>query len=113
MGLSVEHFKNEIETALAVYDKYVVCLEKTPDECRESLESLTKRAINVFENRGENLRHGIALDKHVTVMLSQTDREIPLCAIYFNLCSPYHQERAKAEKISKEPTPEDESSQSD
>jgi hypothetical protein len=108
MDLTIEYFKNEIETALAVYDKYVVCLEKTPDECRESLESLTKRAINVFENRGPNLRHGIALDKHVTVMLSQTNREIPLCAIYFNLCSPYHREKEKAEKNSPAP-PTDES----
>jgi len=104
MGLSVEQFSNEIETALAVYDKYVVCLEKTPDECRESLESLTKRAIKVFENRGPNLRHGIALDKHVTVMLSQANREIPLCAIYFNLCSPYHKEKAKEEEVSPEPS---------
>jgi len=102
MGLTVEQFSNEIETALAVYDKYVVCLEKTPDECRESLESLTKRAIKVFENRGPNLRHGIALDKHVTVMLSQTNKEIPLCAIYFNLCSPYHKEKAKEEEVRSE-----------
>lgn len=107
MGLTIEQFRNEIETALAIYDKYVVCLEKTPDECRESLESLTKRAINVFENRGPNLRHGIALDKHVTVMLSQANREIPLCAIYFNLCSPYHREKAKEDKVSVEPPTEE------
>lgn len=106
MGLTINQFRNEIETALAVYDKYVVCLEKTPDECRESLESLTKRAIDVFENRGPNLRHGIALDKHVTVMLSQTHREIPLCAIYFNLCSPYHKEKAMAEKTSQGTPPD-------
>lgn len=112
MDLTIDHFKSEIETALAVYDKYVVCLEKTPDECRTSLESLTRRAIHVFENRGPNLRHGIALDKHVTVMLSQTNKEIPLCAIYFNLCSPYHREQSKAAKAgTKPPSNEDSSSE--
>jgi hypothetical protein len=35
------------------------------------------------------LRHGIALDKQVTVILSQGDGPRPLCGIYFNLHSPY------------------------
>jgi hypothetical protein len=35
------------------------------------------------------MRHGIALDKDVTIILSQSDIERPLCGIYFNLCSPY------------------------
>ncbi len=35
------------------------------------------------------LRHGIALDKVVTVILSQSDEARPLCGIYFNLHSPY------------------------
>jgi hypothetical protein len=34
------------------------------------------------------LRHGIALDKQVTIILSQTDNDRPLCGIYFNLHSP-------------------------
>ena len=35
-------------------------------------------------------RHGIALDKFVTVILSQSDEEQrPMCGIYFNLHSPY------------------------
>ncbi len=35
------------------------------------------------------MRHGIALDKEVTLILSQSDEERPLCGIYFNLHSPY------------------------
>jgi len=35
------------------------------------------------------LRHGIALDKQVTIILSQTENDRPLCGIYFNLHSPY------------------------
>ena len=35
------------------------------------------------------MRHGIALDKQVTVILSQTDEARPMCGIYFNLHSPY------------------------
>jgi hypothetical protein len=41
-------------------------------------------------SRGPQLRHGIALDNHVTIILSQSDGERPLCGIYFNLHSPYH-----------------------
>jgi len=35
------------------------------------------------------LRHGIALDRHVTIMLSQNEDDRPLCGIYFNLHSPF------------------------
>jgi len=35
------------------------------------------------------MRHGIALDNEVTIILSQSDDERPLCGIYFNLRSPY------------------------
>ena len=36
----------------------------------------------------------IALDKQVTVILSQTDHDRPLCGIYFNLHSPYQKKTA-------------------
>jgi hypothetical protein len=52
-----------------------------------------EKAIKAFESRGPGLRHGIALDRQVTVILSQTDGERPLCGIYFNLSSPYHRQR--------------------
>ena len=66
-----------------------ICIEKTPDECKESLKSLLGKAITAYESRGPDLRHGIALDKHVTIILSQTKTKRPLCGIYFNLHSPY------------------------
>jgi len=82
-------FKNEIAEALRNYDKYIVCVDKTPDECEESLKRLMEKAIKAYETRGPNLRHGIALDKQVTIILSQTENERPLCGVYFNLYSPY------------------------
>jgi hypothetical protein len=74
---------------MRTYDHYVVCIDKTPDEFEASLISLLNKAIKAFETRGPNLRHGIALDRHVTVILSQAENPRPLCGIYFNLHSPY------------------------
>ncbi|MDB6029543.1 MAG: hypothetical protein JWM68_5766 [Verrucomicrobiales bacterium] len=89
MELTVEMFKPEISEALKTFDKYIVCLEKAPEDCEVSLQSLVEKAINAYVNRGAHLRHGIALDKQVTVILSQSENEKPLCGIYFNLSSPY------------------------
>ena len=87
---------------MRAYDKYIVCLDKLPDECERSLESLMEKAIKAYENRGPHLRHGIALDKHVTIILSQTDTDRPLCGIYFNLHSPYQKKpTAKPAKTEK------------
>jgi hypothetical protein len=95
-------FEHEIGEALKSYDKYIVCVDKVPEQCEDSLRSLMEKAIKAYENRGPNLRHGIALDKHVTIILSQTDQERPLCGIYFNLHSPYQKKHsvkvAKTEK---------------
>jgi len=100
--VTVELFRHEIQEALGAYDKFIVCLDKVPEDCQQSLESLMDKAIKAYENRGPHLRHGIALDKHVTIILSQTDHERPLCGIYFNLHSPYQKKggakTAKAEK---------------
>ena len=74
---------------MKMYDKYVICLDKTPEEFQATLTSLLNKAIKAYESRGPQLRHGIALDKHVTVILSQNDHPRPLCGIYFNLHSPY------------------------
>ena len=82
-------FKHEIADALKAYDRFIVCLDKTPEECEASLRSLMEKAIKAYENRGPHLRHGIALDRQVTIILSQTDSDRPLCGIYFNLHSPY------------------------
>lgn len=86
-------FKAEIAEATRAFDKYVVCLEKPTEELERSLQSLVEKAIKAFESRGPGLRHGIALDRQVTVILSQTEGERPLCGIYFNLSSPYHRQR--------------------
>lgn len=82
-------FKHEIADALKAYERFIVCLDKTPEECEASLRSLMEKAIKAYENRGPHLRHGIALDRQVTIILSQTDNDRPLCGIYFNLHSPY------------------------
>ena len=87
--MTVNDFKPQIAAALRMYDKCIVCLDKPPEDCKESLASLMKKAINAYENRAPGLRHGIALDRQVTIILSQNDGDLPLCGIYFNLHSPY------------------------
>ena len=87
--MTIESFKREITAAVRAYDKFVVCLEKTPEDFETALVSLMAKAIKAYENRGAGLRHGIALDNQVTIILSQGDDERPLCGIYFNLHTPY------------------------
>ena len=90
--MTVDTFKREIGEAVKIYDRYIVCLQKTPDEFEASLNSLIQKAIKAYENRIAGMRHGIALDKEVTVILSQSDDARPLCGIYFNLHSPYRKD---------------------
>jgi hypothetical protein len=87
--MMIESFKREIAAAVKAYDKFVVCLDKTPEDFEVSLVSLMAKAIKAYESRGAGLRHGIALDNQITVILSQGDDERPLCGVYFNLHSPY------------------------
>ena len=87
--MTADTFKQEIADALKGYEKFIVCIDKTPEECEVSLRSLTEKAIKAYDNRGAHMRHGIALDKQVTIILSQSDDARPLCGIYFNLHSPY------------------------
>jgi hypothetical protein len=102
--VTAETFRKEIGEALKVYDRYIVCLDKTPDEFEAALISLLNKAIKAYETRGPQLRHGIALDRHITVILSQTEGPRPLCGIYFNLHSPYQKSlRAKTPKPAHEP----------
>ena len=99
MELTVETFQTEIAEALRSYDRHIVCIDKTPEECKAALLSLMDKAIRAYTSRGPHLRHGIALDKQVTIILSQTENERPLCGIYFNLHSPYKKKPAvKAKK---------------
>ena len=85
-------FRPEIAEALRAYEKYVICINKTPDEFEAALTSLLEKAIKAYEGRGPDLRHGIALDKQITIILSQNDSPRPLCGIYFNLHSPYQKQ---------------------
>ena len=97
--MTVETFKQELAEAVRNYDKFVVCIDKTPEDCKATLLSLMDKAIRAYVSRGPHLRHGIALDKQVTIILSQTENERPLCGIYFNLHSPYKRKTpAKARK---------------
>jgi hypothetical protein len=102
--VTAETFRQEIADAMKAYDKYVICIDKTPEEFHASLVSLLNKAVKAYENRGPQLRHGIALDRQVTVILSQSDSQRPLCGIYFNLHSPYQKPAApKAVKAVSEP----------
>ena len=96
--MTAETFKEEMTEALRAFDKFIVCIEKTPEDCPASLTSLMEKAIKAYNDRGPNLRHGIALDKQVTIILSQTEGDRPLCGIYFNLFSPYHKRHAAQQK---------------
>lgn len=98
MGLLPEMFVDEIEAAVKSFDLHVVCLDKSPEDCQASLESLLVKAMRAYETRGEGMRHGIALDKQVTIFLSEVDgEEKPMCGIYFNLHSPYKKAQPEAE----------------
>jgi hypothetical protein len=87
--MTVNDFKREVAHAVKQYHLHVICVKKTPDEFEAALESLLQKAIKAYETRPAVMRHGIALDKEVTVILSQSDTDMPLCGIYFNLHSPY------------------------
>ena len=92
--VTAETFKREIAEAFKAYQKYIVCIDKTPEQFEDALASLLEKAIRAYENRGPHLRHGIALDSQVTIILSQTENGKPLCGIYFNLHSPYQKHSA-------------------
>ncbi|MGD1085224.1 MAG: hypothetical protein ABSA47_10810 [Verrucomicrobiota bacterium] len=94
MQLTVETFESEMAEALRAFDMFIVCIDKPPEDCRASLVSLLEKAIKAYLSRGPHLRHGIALDQQITVILSQTENERPLCGIYFNLHSPYKKKPA-------------------
>ena len=96
--VTVDTFKQEIAEAVKAYGKFIVCLDKTPEDCEASIQSLMEKAIKAYENRGPHLRHGIALDRQLTIILSQTENDQPLCGIYFNLHSPYQRKGLKTAK---------------
>ena len=99
MKLTPDMFEKEVSDAASAFDRHIVCLDKSPAECRSSLDSLLQKALDAYANREIGLRHGIALDGEVTVILIQVgDQKIPICGIYFNLHSPYHEQRQSVGK---------------
>jgi len=107
--VTVETFKKEIAASVKAYDKFVMCLEKSPQEFEAAMHSLMQKAIIAYENRSPGMRHGLALDKHVTIVLSQSDGPRPLCGIYFNLHSPYQKNAlpSTVKAISQKPATEE------
>jgi len=107
--VTVETFKKEIAASVKAFDKFVMCLEKSPEEFEASMNSLMQKAIIAYENRSPGMRHGLALDKQVTIILSQSDGARPLCGIYFNLHSPYQKNAlpSTVKAISQKPTEEE------
>ena len=102
MELTPNTFTEEIEAAVKAFDLHIVCLDKSPEDCQASLERLMAKAVDAYEKRGEGVRHGIALDNQVTIILSQIDDEQrPMWGIYFNLHSPY---KKKPQPPKPEPT---------
>jgi hypothetical protein len=97
--MKVEDFSKEMREAARTYELHVVCIAKTPDEFLESVRSLMAKAIKVYEGRAPGLKHGIALDAQLTIILSEPPdgpEGRPFCAIYFNLHSPYRRKTAPA-----------------
>lgn len=108
--MTIETFKKETSAALKAFDKFIVCLEKSPEEFEVALNSLLAKAITAYENRAPGMRHGLALDKQVTIILSQSDTDRPLCGIYFNLHSPYQKNAlpSTVKAVEKKPAPPEE-----
>jgi hypothetical protein len=83
-------FEKEIAEAVKAYDKFIVCLNRTPEEFKKRLDRSVAKAMETFNNRPEGTRMGINTDEFVTVhILLPTGAETPVCGIYFNLSSPF------------------------
>ena len=52
--VTVETFKTEIADALKAYERYVICIDKIPEDFESSLISLMNKAIKAYESRGPN-----------------------------------------------------------
>jgi len=90
MDAESKYIKN-IEEAFANYSKYIICLDKTPDEFLDSITRLAHKAKKAFDEREKCYKNGIAMDRHVTIIFSENpeNKDQPICNIYFNLSSDY------------------------
>ena len=50
--MTTELFRQEIAEAMRAYEKYIVCINKTPEDFQASLVSLLNKAIKAYESRG-------------------------------------------------------------
>ena len=57
MELTVDMFKAEIAEALRAYDKFIVCIAKTPEDCEGALQRLVEKAIKRSEEHTLNSSH--------------------------------------------------------
>ena len=73
LRVTIETFKKEIATAVKAFDKYIVSLEKSPEELRLPRSVMAEGARRLRE-LCPGMRHGLALDKQVTIILSQRHR---------------------------------------
>ncbi|HTA95815.1 MAG TPA: hypothetical protein VK769_06795, partial [Verrucomicrobiae bacterium] len=48
--VTIETFKREIAVAVRAYDKYIICIDKTPEDFEASLSSLMAKAIKAYES---------------------------------------------------------------
>ena len=53
--MTADTFKQEIAEALKGYEKFIVCIDKTPEDCEVSLRSLMEKAIKAYDNRGSHM----------------------------------------------------------
>ena len=55
--MTVDAFKRELAEAVKNYDRFIICLQKTPDEFEAALQSLLQKAIKAYETRVAGMRH--------------------------------------------------------
>jgi len=98
MEILPECFAKQACEAFTNYNKYVICLNKTNEQFTKSLISLLTKAIKAYNERGDK-KNGIALDKFMTVTLTENEKEeLPTINIYFNLYSDYAKKQNKKAK---------------
>ena len=54
--MTIETFGPEIAEAVKVYEKYVICIDKTPEEFAASLLSLLNKAIKALDQRAQTTK---------------------------------------------------------
>lgn len=95
--MTPKDFQQQIVAAVKAFDRCVVSLDAPPVDFATTLPGLVRKAIAQFEKRAPGMRHGIVLNRHVTVMVSDHHGRV-LCNIYFNLHSDYHAHKPESDE---------------